>query len=105
MGFSDSELIWSGAGISGFQYVVAETAAPKLPGPAYENGEGDMYDPQTIQMIVVLVAIAFFIAFVLGLLYGLFLLAKIRREAVGINKRLDELLSRSASGPGNTSSR
>lgn len=60
-----------------------------------------MYDPQTIQMIAVLVSLAFFITFILCLFYGLFLLAKIRREAVGINKRLDSLLASSASGAQN----
>ena len=59
-----------------------------------------MYDPQTIQMIVVLVSIAFVVVFILGLFYGLFLLAKIRKAAVGINKRLDDLLAKSTSGPG-----
>jgi uncharacterized protein YneF (UPF0154 family) len=56
-----------------------------------------MYDPQTIQMIMVLVSLTFFLVLILGLLYGLFLLAKIRSQAVGINKRLDELLARTAS--------
>lgn len=52
-------------------------------------------------MIAVLVSLAFFITFILCLFYGLFLLAKIRREAVGINKRLDSLLASSASGAQN----
>ena len=63
-----------------------------------------MYDPQTIQLIMVLVSLTFFIALILGLFYGLFLLAKIRAQAVGINKRLDELLTRSPSGPKNGAS-
>ena len=63
-----------------------------------------MYDPQTIQMIVVLVSLAFFLLLVIGLFYGLILLAKIRKQAVGINKRLDELLARTSSDPGDTSS-
>ena len=58
-----------------------------------------MYDPQTIQLIVFLVVAAFVLVVVLGLIYGLFLLAKIRSQAVRINKRLDELLARDASGP------
>jgi uncharacterized protein YneF (UPF0154 family) len=59
-----------------------------------------MYDPQTIQMVMMLVSLAFFLALILGLFYGLFLLAKIRWQAVGINKRLDELLARTLPGPG-----
>lgn len=54
-----------------------------------------MLDPQTMQVVLVLVAIVFFVVLILGLFYGLFLLAKIRRQAVGINQRLDELLARS----------
>lgn len=61
-----------------------------------------MYDPQTIEIIMALVSLAFFLALILGLFYALFLLAKIRSQAVGINKRLDELLARSASGRGTT---
>lgn len=61
-----------------------------------------MYDPQTMQLIMVLVSLAFFLFLFLGLLYGLFLLAKIRKQAVGINKRLDELLARTASAPTKT---
>lgn len=59
-----------------------------------------MYDPQTIQMIVVLVLLTFFLVLVLGLFYGLFLLARIRSQAAGINKRLDELLARTGRGAG-----
>ena len=53
-----------------------------------------MYDPQTIQLIILLVALAFFLTLVMGLFYGLFLLARIRSQAVRINQRLDELLAR-----------
>lgn len=63
-----------------------------------------MYDPQTIQMIVVLASLAFFLLLVIGLFYGLILLAKIRTQAAGINKRLDELLARTSSDPGDRSS-
>ena len=55
-----------------------------------------MYDPQTIQLIIAVVALAFFLSLILGMFYGLFLLAKIRSQAVRINKRLEELLARSA---------
>jgi flagellar biogenesis protein FliO len=61
-----------------------------------------MYDPQTIQMITVLVSLGFFLILVLCLFYGLYLLAKIRKQAVGINQRLDELLARTPSGGGGT---
>ena len=57
-----------------------------------------MYDPQAAQLVILIVATAFFLAVVLGLFYGLFLLAKIRSQAVRINKRLDELLARTATG-------
>jgi hypothetical protein len=59
-----------------------------------------MYDPQTIQMITVLVSLAFFLILVLCLFYGLFLLSRIRKQAVGINARLDELLARTPMGRG-----
>jgi len=61
-----------------------------------------MYDPQTIQMIAVLVSIGFLLVLILCLFYGLIQLAKIRRQAVGINQRLDELLARMPVGRGNT---
>jgi flagellar biogenesis protein FliO len=61
-----------------------------------------MYDPQTIQMISLLVSLAFVLVFILCLFYGLYLLAKIRRQAVGINQRLDQLLARTQSGRGGT---
>ena len=53
-----------------------------------------MYDPQTIQLIILLVALGFFLTLMMGLFYGLFLLARIRSQAVRINQRLDELLAR-----------
>lgn len=59
-----------------------------------------MYDPQTIQMIAVLVSIGFLLVLILCLFYGLIQLAKIRRQAVGINQRLDELLARTSVGRG-----
>lgn len=55
-----------------------------------------MYDPQAIQVIVLLVVIGFILIFFLGLFYALFLLAKIRSQTVRINKRLDALLERPA---------
>ncbi|MEJ2007254.1 MAG: hypothetical protein P8Z30_03720 [Acidobacteriota bacterium] len=58
-----------------------------------------MLDPQAIQLIVLLVVVGFVLIFVLGLIYGLVLLAKIRSQAVRINKSLDELLARSAANP------
>jgi len=59
-----------------------------------ENGDSAMYDPQTIQLIILLVALGFFLTLMMGLFYGLFLLARIRSQAVRINQRLDELLAR-----------
>lgn len=61
-----------------------------------------MYDPETIQMIAVLVASGFLLVLILCLFYGIIQLAKIRRQAVGINQRLDELLARMPAGRGNT---
>lgn len=61
-----------------------------------------MYDPQTIQMIAVLVSIGFLLILILCLFYGLIQLAKIRRQAVGINQRLDELLARTSVGRGSS---
>ena len=58
-----------------------------------------MYDPQTIQLIIFLVVIAFLLFFIIGLIYGLVLLAKIRSQAVRINKRLDELVARTPASP------
>lgn len=60
-----------------------------------------MYDPQTIQMIAVLVSLGFLLVLILCLFYGLIQLAKIRKQAVGINRRLDALLARTAPGQGN----
>lgn len=57
-----------------------------------------MYDPQAIQFIVLLVVIGFILIFFLGLFYALFLLAKIRSQAVRINKSLEALLERPVSG-------
>jgi len=59
-----------------------------------------MYDPQTIQMIAVLVSLGFLLVLILCLFYGLIQLAKIRKQAVGINRRLDALLARTAPGQG-----
>jgi flagellar biogenesis protein FliO len=59
-----------------------------------------MYDPQSIQMIAVLVSLAFILVVILCLFYGLYLLAKIRKQAIGINQRLDQLLARMTSGRG-----
>lgn len=56
-----------------------------------------MLDPQNIQVIAVAVSLGFLLFLVLCLLYGVIQLAKIRRQAVGINHRLDELLSRMTS--------
>lgn len=58
-----------------------------------------MYDPQTVQMVLGVIILVIALCFILGLFYGLFLLARIRSQAVGINKRLDELLSRTAAAP------
>ena len=55
-----------------------------------------MYDPQSVQLIIGVVALAFILSFIIGLFYGLFLLARIRSQAVRINRTLDELLSRTA---------
>jgi hypothetical protein len=61
-----------------------------------------MYDPQTVQLIVMAVSLALSVVFIFALLYGLFLLSRIRKEAVGINQRLDELLGRITAGPGSS---
>ena len=61
-----------------------------------------MLDPQTVQLIVMAVSLAFSVFIIFTLLYGLFLLSRIRKQAVGINKRLDELLARTASTTANT---
>lgn len=57
-----------------------------------------MLDPQAIEFIVGLVFIGFFVLFIVCLFYGLFLLAKIRSQAVRINKNLEVLLAKSAEG-------
>ncbi|HET7215337.1 MAG TPA: hypothetical protein VFL79_17240 [Terriglobia bacterium] len=61
-----------------------------------------MYDPQTIQMIAVLVSLGFMLVLILCLFYGLIQLAKIRKQAAGINQRLDALLARTSHRQGNT---
>lgn len=61
-----------------------------------------MLDPQNIQMIAVAVAFGFLLILVLCLFYGVIQLAKIRRQAAGINDRLDELLSRTSMGRGSS---
>jgi flagellar biogenesis protein FliO len=59
-----------------------------------------MLDPQNVQMIAVVGALGFLLVLILCLFYGVIQLAKIRRQAVGINQRLDELLSRTSTGMG-----
>lgn len=54
-----------------------------------------MLDPQSVQLIIAVVALVFFISVIAGLFYGLILLARIRSHTARINKRLDELLARS----------
>jgi hypothetical protein len=61
-----------------------------------------MYDPQTVQLIVMAVSLALSVVFIFALLYGLFLLSRIRKQAVGINQRLDALLARTGAGPGSS---
>lgn len=61
-----------------------------------------MLDPQNIQMIAVLVSLGFLVVLILCLFYGVIQLAKIRRQAVGINQRLDELLARMSLGQGSS---
>ena len=61
-----------------------------------------MYDPQTIQTIAALVLLGFRLVLILSLLYGVIQLARIRRQAVGINQRLDELLARTSPGRGSS---
>jgi hypothetical protein len=61
-----------------------------------------MLDPQNIQTIAVAVALGFLLVLILCLFYGVIQLAKIRRQAVGINHRLDELLSRTSMGRGSS---
>lgn len=57
-----------------------------------------MYDPQSIQTIAVLIALAFLVILIVCLIYGVFQLGRIRKQAVGINQRLDQLLARKLSG-------
>ncbi|HKT12641.1 MAG TPA: hypothetical protein VJW77_12535 [Terriglobia bacterium] len=64
-----------------------------------------MYDPQTIQMIAVLVSFGFMLVLILFLLYGLIQLGRIRKQAAGINQRLDALLARTSHGQGNAGER
>lgn len=59
-----------------------------------------MYDPQSIQTIAVMIALGFLAILVLCLVYGVYLLGRIRKQAVGINQRLDHLLGRTFSGGG-----
>jgi hypothetical protein len=61
-----------------------------------------MYDPQTVQLIVMAVSLILSVVFVFALLYGLFLLSRIRKQAVGINQRLDALLARITPSPGSS---
>ena len=57
-----------------------------------------MLDPQTLQIVVLLGSLALILIIIVCLFWGLYLLAKIRRQAAGINQRLDELLARTSSG-------
>lgn len=57
-----------------------------------------MLDPQTIQSIILVAALVFFLSLILGMIFALVLLAKIRSQAVRINKRLEELLARPVAG-------
>jgi len=57
-----------------------------------------MYDPQTLMTIAIAIYLGFFAIVVICLLYGLYLLGRIRKQAVGINQRLDQLLARRFSG-------
>ena len=59
-----------------------------------------MLDPQTVQMVVLLGSLALILILVLCLFWGLYLLAKIRKQAAGISQRLDELLARTPSARG-----
>lgn len=61
-----------------------------------------MLDPQKIQLIVMGVSLALSVTFILAVFYGLFLLSRIRKQAVGINKRLDQLLARTTPIAGST---
>ena len=61
-----------------------------------------MLDPQKIQLIVMGVSLALSVTFILAVFYGLFLLSKIRKQAVGTNKRLDQLLARTTPIAGST---
>lgn len=62
-----------------------------------------MLDPQTVQMVVLLGSLALILILILCLFWGLYLLAKIRTQASGINQRLDEFLARMPSGRGGAS--
>lgn len=57
-----------------------------------------MFDPQSILTIAVAICLAFFVIVILCLFYGLYLLGRIRKQAVGINQRLDQLWARTFSG-------
>lgn len=57
-----------------------------------------MYDPQTMLLIAAVISLAFVVVVILCLFYGLYLLGRIRKQAVGINQRLDQLLARRSSG-------
>ena len=61
-----------------------------------------MYDPQTVQLIVMAVSLVLSVVFIFALLYGLVLLSRIRKQAAGINQRLDALLARTTPGPGSS---
>ncbi len=59
-----------------------------------------MLDPQTVEMVVLLGSLALILILILCLFWGLFLLARIRKQAAGINERLDKLLARTPSAGG-----
>jgi hypothetical protein len=61
-----------------------------------------MLDPQTMQLMVMGISLALSVVFIVALFYGLFLLSRIRKQAVGINQRLDQLLARTTPVPGSS---
>ena len=62
-----------------------------------------MHDPYTLRYVLLLTTLAFFLILIAGYLLALYLLARIFKQAKGINQRLDNLLARmSAAGPGDS---
>ena len=61
-----------------------------------------MLDPQKVQLIVMGASLVLSVLFIVAVFYGLFLLSRIRKQAAGINQRLDALLARITPGAGSS---